>query len=254
MSVAAADFAPSSLFGAGDQGILLDTSVAGSLFQLEDGTTAATSAGDVVGYFKDSSGKGWHLTNSNTPTKGILRIDANGIKSVEVATNNTAQLKAAYSGATKTGAFTMYHVVKTAASASGSPFTTARTNNAFAADFNLDIVLNYATEAQATPRLDGGLLTSKSLGLAYSTPYIFKMINDGTNTRLDVVGGLTSTQLTGAAPQFLTNGGSILLGGNFGGTTGFRYAFAMLLSRAVTAEEEASMDAYVVSKFGGWLG
>ena len=69
MGVAVPAFTPASISGLQ---LWLDASDSSTLFQNSNGTTAATAAGDPVGYWGDKSGNGRHATQSDGTKKPAL--------------------------------------------------------------------------------------------------------------------------------------------------------------------------------------
>ena len=62
-------FNPASLFGASDEGLVVDFTDAANLFQLSNGTTAVTTPGQTIGYATDLSGKGHHATQATAANR-----------------------------------------------------------------------------------------------------------------------------------------------------------------------------------------
>ena len=62
-------FNPASLFGASDEGLIVDFTDAANLFQLSNGTTAVTTPGQTIGYATDLSGKGHNATQATAANR-----------------------------------------------------------------------------------------------------------------------------------------------------------------------------------------
>lgn len=66
------------LWAAGEQGILIDPSTAGTLYQDDAGTTPVTSAGQSVGRVLDLSGRGAHLPQATAAKRPTFQTDSSG--------------------------------------------------------------------------------------------------------------------------------------------------------------------------------
>lgn len=79
-------FTPSSISGLA---LWLDASDASTLFQASNGTTPATTDGDVVGYWGDKSGNGKHVIQGTTANKPTLQLaEKNGRNVVQFDGND----------------------------------------------------------------------------------------------------------------------------------------------------------------------
>lgn len=67
------------LFAAGEQGVWLDPSDWGTLFQDSAGTTPVTAVGQPVGLILDKSGRGNHFVQPTATSRPTLQQDANGL-------------------------------------------------------------------------------------------------------------------------------------------------------------------------------
>ena len=244
-----AAFNPADLFTGVRTGWLRYPNAADSVFQLADGTTAATADGDPVGYVKDFGPGEWHLTNSNTPTKGVLRVDAGGIRSVEI--NNSASSKRVYatgSHVAVTGSFTWYIACKTPSSAAGGLYGVASDDASLT-----DPVFLYPSAGDLSLRAKGTIYSQGAISIAADTPYILKMVYNSTSGEVTygVVGGASAT--VSASPVFMTET-STLFWGSDGGSQTSRVAFDQFINAVLTEQETTDLETWLTDNIGTWAG
>lgn len=75
----ASSWTPAALFANGEAGAWYDPSDLSTLFQDSAGTTPVTATGQPVGRMLDKSGNGYHVTQSTTTKRPVLRQDAGGL-------------------------------------------------------------------------------------------------------------------------------------------------------------------------------
>lgn len=252
-AAASAVFAPESLFAAGEQGALYDSSDFSTMFQDSAGTTPVTAVGQPVGLLKDKSGRGNHASQATSTKRPLLQVDGAGKYYLQFDGVDDFLITGAinFTATSKMTAFMGVSVVN----GLYRLFTTTTVGGSFG---------SYTSSTDLVTSIRGNTGGFKTETNTFSAPLTSKSIvvaaadmvaATGATTTTLRVNGVSLTPTTPASGP--TDGGTfnttpIVFGGD--GSTpcnGKFYAFAMR-GALTSAPDVAEMEAWVNSKTGAY--
>lgn len=215
-----------------------DASDLTTLYQASDGSTPATSDGDVVGRISDKSGNGWHLLQATTGNKPLLKRDANGINGLATVMGDGVD-----------------DIMKTAAIALNQPvhmlvvIRSAYLNGRVIFDglVNESMQVYYTTPSPRLHMYAGSANACGNSELGGTAVGILSVVANGALSSIAVNGG---TPVTGS-PGTRAPGGLTLFNKS-SGTSPSAIAFGegLLLSAALDSTNYAAALTYLATKWG----
>jgi hypothetical protein len=222
-------FSPSSI-----PGLLAwyDANDSATLFQASDGTTPATTDGDVVGYWADKSGNGLNVTQAVTVSKPTLQLNELGGKpGIRFDGSNDVLASAAFSRAVP------FSIVAVFRHTTGTQATTA----VILAGDNGTGLYVFGTNDTFFAFTAGGSIQTPAASVDTS-PHILVMCATGAAGSSLTMDGVASTGTLNATLGALLRMGAVSLDGDI-----FE---AMVYNTALTVGQVAAISNYLNSKWG----